>query len=92
MIRLYRNQHGQNRIIRVSADMGKKRWTELENTGISTYAAVLMRRYSTKETNQKVHDIPKLNKDPKESGLDIPSDGNSDSSVELSETENQILE
>ena len=89
MIKLYRNQHGQNRIIRVSTDSGKKRWTELDNTGISTYAAVLMRRYSTKNTTQQVQDIPTANKDPNEPNLDIPPDGTSEGSLDLSETDNQ---
>ena len=89
MIKLYRNQHGQNRIIRVSTDSGKKRWTEFDNTGISTYASVLMRRYSTKNTTQQVQDIPTANKDPNEPNLDIPPDGTSEGSLDLSETDNQ---
>ena len=48
-----------------------------------------MRRYSTKETNQKIHETPTVNYDPNESRTDIQSEGNSDSSVVLPETENQ---
>ena len=62
MIKLYRNHNGQSKIIRLGTETSKTNWSEQNNKGITTYAAVLMRQFNPKETSTKEKSTQEISK------------------------------